>query len=456
MAALATARDKKVAVLKTPGTKNLLIRIRKPDGKYYRKTSGTPDVKEALNIGRTLYDKMLVRIEEKMSPFKGENKFLVICEEYKQIILDKIENGVSIPNEINQIGIIDNYIIPFMGNKGVDAIDDQTIYEYERFHEKKIGKRPSKGTINKHFGVMRQLFEMIARKKLRNRGDLPLLTIKGKGVASKVRPHFEDHQLKILVNFLATWHLTAPDFGSRYKRQILSCYVGFLLFTGCRPNQEVKNIRNCDVEENYEDANGNQAVRIWMRHRKNDKDGQPKKIIADRFLLIYLRQLRELTGRTADDDLLFCNSDGSPIKDLSEPFGHALVECNLRYAKNGRRLVPYSLRHSHATRQILAGVRWDLLAANMDTSTTMLERTYGHLKVEMGVAELTGRPIKQKNSRPKLIDVIPKYSVDENGDEITEYNHRDTALQLADIGDQLHNTTNIERLVDYKERKKKK
>ena len=44
MAALVTGRNKLVAILNTPGTKNKLIRLRTPDGKYIRKTSGTPDV----------------------------------------------------------------------------------------------------------------------------------------------------------------------------------------------------------------------------------------------------------------------------------------------------------------------------------------------------------------------------------------------------------------------------
>ena len=77
---------------------------------------------------------------------------------------------------------------------------------------------------------------------------------------------------------------------------------------------------------------------------------------------------------------LISRSRGSCVRftsgsDLSPPAARGL-RCAL-YASDGKKRVPYSLRHTYATMRISEGVSVFQLAANMGTSVEMLENFYG-------------------------------------------------------------------------------
>lgn len=58
-------------------------------------------------------------------------------------------------------------------------------------------------------------------------------------------------------------------------------------------------------------------------------------------------------------------------------FQRALKEAGVLFASDGKKRVPYSLRHTYATMRLAEGVSVFQLAANMGTSVEMLEEFYG-------------------------------------------------------------------------------
>ena len=54
-----------------------------------------------------------------------------------------------------------------------------------------------------------------------------------------------------------------------------------------------------------------------------------------------------------------------------------LREAGVLHASDGKKRVPYSLRHTYATMRIAEGVNVFQLATNMGTSVEMLEDFYG-------------------------------------------------------------------------------
>jgi integrase len=58
-------------------------------------------------------------------------------------------------------------------------------------------------------------------------------------------------------------------------------------------------------------------------------------------------------------------------------FQYVASEAGVLHASNGKKRVPYSLRHTYATMRIAEGVSVFQLAANMGTSVEMLEDFYG-------------------------------------------------------------------------------
>jgi site-specific recombinase XerD len=74
---------------------------------------------------------------------------------------------------------------------------------------------------------------------------------------------------------------------------------------------------------------------------------------------------------------VFCHPDGRPIGSFKKGFQQVLDEAGVLYGSDGKRRVPYSLRHTYATMRISEGVSVFQLAANMGTSVEMIENFYG-------------------------------------------------------------------------------
>jgi integrase len=90
-----------------------------------------------------------------------------------------------------------------------------------------------------------------------------------------------------------------------------------------------------------------------------------------------LRSFRsqELGHPPPDQEHVFCHASGAPIGSFKGGFQRALKEAGVLFASDGKKRVPYSLRHTYATMRLAEGVFQ--LAANMGTSVEMLEDFYG-------------------------------------------------------------------------------
>ena len=60
----------------------------------------------------------------------------------------------------------------------------------------------------------------------------------------------------------------------------------------------------------------------------------------------------------------------------------------MRADHRGARRTAYSFRHFHISQQLIAGVEVFLLAKNTGTSSDMIERFYGQVKLERMAKEL--------------------------------------------------------------------
>ena len=79
----------------------------------------------------------------------------------------------------------------------------------------------------------------------------------------------------------------------------------------------------------------------------------------------------------SDQELIFCHPSGDPIGSFKNGFQTVLREAGVLFASDGKKRVPYSLRHTYATMRLAEGVSVFQLAANMGTSVEMLESFYG-------------------------------------------------------------------------------
>jgi hypothetical protein len=68
------------------------------------------------------------------------------------------------------------------------------------------------------------------------------------------------------------------------------------------------------------------------------------------------------------EEPIFCHPNGRPIGSFKKGFEQALNEAGVLRGSDGKKRVPYSLRHTYATMRISEGVSVFQLAANMGTS----------------------------------------------------------------------------------------
>lgn len=114
----------------------------------------------------------------------------------------------------------------------------------------------------------------------------------------------------------------------------------------------------------------------------------------------------EIEGAVSPSEPLFCHPDGTPTKSFKNSFQQGLKRVGILYGSNGKKRVPYSLRHTYATMRLSEGVRVFQLAANTGTSVEVIEKFYGKKRVRdpKAATELTKNGPHQRTIETPVID----------------------------------------------------
>jgi integrase len=122
-------------------------------------------------------------------------------------------------------------------------------------------------------------------------------------------------------------------------------------------------------------------------------------LIAKHECVVALKRLQVNQPDIADlafDDLIaekraekvFRFTDGREPFEMNKIFKRLLTEMSLVKGQADKDRTLYSLRHTYATNELLAGTDIHTLARQMGTSVLMLERHYSKLTATMAAAEL--------------------------------------------------------------------
>ena len=87
---------------------------------------------------------------------------------------------------------------------------------------------------------------------------------------------------------------------------------------------------------------------------------------------------------------LFRFSTGEQPYHFNEVFRRLLTDCHLLRDSHGEVRTLYSLRHTYATAELLAGTDIHTLARQMGTSVVMLEQHYSKLSATLAAGRLAG------------------------------------------------------------------
>jgi hypothetical protein len=92
-----------------------------------------------------------------------------------------------------------------------------------------------------------------------------------------------------------------------------------------------------------------------------------------------LQAQRRASGDYAGpDDCIWCDTDGSVIKDFREGFNNLINAAGVEIDSMGKKLAIYSLRHYYISSRRDHGVDVYDLAKNTGTSVEMIQRFYDH------------------------------------------------------------------------------
>jgi len=206
-----------------------------------------------------------------------------------------------------------------------------------------------------------------------------------------VRPAFSAEEVVALRSAMVGWQTGGRTAEDNSFRQLLCDYVEFLLLTGCRHGTEAMGVswQHCE----WYAADGVKYLRIWVDGKTGGRWLIAKHELAAVLQRLHSRQ-RDIAGKGFDSVLgrhkgwLFRTEDGRRPYSFNGLFRRLLRHAELLENNAGATRTLYSLRHTYATAELLAGTDIHTVARQMGTSVLMLERHYSKLTVMMRASML--------------------------------------------------------------------
>jgi integrase len=291
--------------------------------------------------------------------------------------------------------VINNYLIPILGNHNVDRIDNAVLVEFQKQRLAIMGKQPSASVLNNHNSALNRVFDEALERGYMTKFQVPVL--RNDGIKSERRPDFTLEEYAALHRGMRAWVRDARQGLETELRGILYEYVLVLANTGIRAGTEAMNLRWRNVY--YFDEDGHRYLAMKVR----GKTGQ-REVIARHSVARYLDRLRLKNPKFADgtfeqflrakhDDYVFRHER----RDMTTPFGRMFARLLERIGlqhdpRTGKERTLYSLRHYYATMALTYDtMSVYTLAQHMGTSVKMIEAHYGHVLLRKKAHEIAGR-----------------------------------------------------------------
>ena len=184
------------------------------------------------------------------------------------------------------------------------------------------------------------------------------------------------------------------------QRRYFIKYVFLVLCnTGCRTGEITKMLwKHLGEPYEYEDENTGETketIEIFVP-KENTKQKKQRYVVVYGDGWKYLQEVKKFSKYTKPNDFVFPKYDGTEWTLNERVFNNLMKDSGVD--KTDRKLTWYSCRHFYGTKRIEEGVDVYLLAEQMGTGITMIERHYGHRKIKSQTSQLN---IYKKKVKPK-------------------------------------------------------
>ena len=381
----------KATLFKRPLTPCWHVRY-KVHGKWERSTTKCDELADAKQRAVDLVTEAWFKERHGMPVVNKRFKSVARLAIRRMAELEKSGRGKSTYKTYTQV--INNYLIPLLGNHNVDRIDNAVLAQFERQRFEILGRVPSASVINNHNSALNRVFDEAIERGYMTKFQLPLL--RNDGVKSQRRPDFRLEDYTQLYKGMRTWVREARQGNETLLRNILRSYVLVLANTGIRAGTEGMNLQWQHVEFFEQDA------RKYLMLHVRGKTGQ-REVIARHNTVRYLDRLRKLNPAWAAGtfeeflqrrlpDYVFRVDDRDMTTAFGRMFARLLDKLNLLYdTRNGKQRTMYSLRHYYATMALTYNrMTVYTLAKHLSTSVAMIEQHYGHVELRKMAHAIAG------------------------------------------------------------------
>jgi integrase len=335
-----------------------------------------------------IYDE--AKFRERMGLSITQRKFREIARTTVDELERELSAGTGKKIYADYISIINRYFVPYFGERYLQNLKHADIAEFERWRNDKMGKTPKSSTLMNFASAFNRVCDTaVQRGWISDKVPIPKLTRKGE--KGQVRAGFTAEEIAKLRDKMPDWEQQARTHEELMRRQLLCDYVQVLLMTGMRHGTESQGIQWQHCE--WHTANGVQYMRIYVcgktgaRHLigKHELGGVLRRLHSRQQSVCALEFDAVLGRETA---YVFRNDNDLPTRFFNDTFDKLLRYCNLLTNKAGQKRSLYSLRHTYATFELLAGTDIHTLARQMGTSVRMLEVHYSKLTATMAAEKL--------------------------------------------------------------------
>lgn len=378
----------------------------KVDGKWLRSTTKQENFKKAVEAAKRLLIEAEVR--------KAQN-LPVVTRRFRDVanlaiarMKDDLSLNAGKVSYKDYIRVINDYLIPFLGNRVVTSIDRTALSELDDWRKDKMGRVPTQSTMLTQNAALNRVFDEAIIRGFMVDANRPAL--KAEGEASERRAAFSMDEVRAMIAEFEPWVAAARTTESRERRLLMRDYVFVLLDTGARPGKELIDLKWNQITEQIDpthtptgqyDEEGEEIVAIDMGRtvtlavaaKRKNRRLVAAKLTADTLKEIGKRNypdvemsegypLKKLIVPTNDDFVFRLKDKTDPSSTFQKMFEKFLSACNLLVDPiTKQKRVFYSLRHTYATFALTNDkIPIHTLAVQMGTSVLMIERHYSHLE----------------------------------------------------------------------------
>ena len=216
------------------------------------------------------------------------------------------------------------------------------------------------------------------------------------------RDEFSPQEYRIITRTLNTKKYLDVKHPYLSNRRYFIKYVFLVLCnTGMKTGEMTKMLwKHLGEPYTYEDENTGETketIEIYIP-KENTKQKKQRYVVIYGDGWKYLQEVKKFSKYTKPNDYVFPKYDGDKWTLNERVFDNLMKDSGVD--KTERKLTWTSTRHFYGTKRIEEGVDVYLLAEQMGTGITMIERHYGHRKIKSQTSQLN---IYKKKVKPKKL-----------------------------------------------------